>query len=270
MIDLARTVRFCVSFDQSAQARSPDGRHNTFAGWPTMVGIGAFYEIEFVCRGEPDPATGYMMNISTIDRAARMHVLPGIASAILNRPSLGPAKILRDAISAIQPSLNNSLICLRWRLTPYHSVLMNAQSMQEVLITQQFEFSAAHRLHVPALSAQRNQEIFGKCNNPNGHGHNYRLEPQVTVPLHDDELALTLPELERLVDEIVIQRFDHKHLNLDTAEFENVNPSVEHIAKVCYDLLREPISQAGGRLRCVSVWETEKTRCTYPALPGII
>src|SRR6185503_14035284 len=98
---------------------------------------------------------------------------------------------------------------------------------ESISIRQSFEFSAAHRLHVEGLDDATNRRIFGKCNNPTGHGHNYRVDVTVVVAL-DDQARLTLRDLERIVAEQVIDRFDHKHLNRDTAEFASVNPSVEN------------------------------------------
>ena len=138
--------------------------------------------------------------------------------------------------------------------------------MDRFQISQQFDFAAAHRLHSPALDEQRNRETFGKCNNPNGHGHNYRLQVDASASLSDtpERPKLDLAVLERIVNEQVIQRFDHTHLNLDTPEFATLNPSVEHIAKVCHDLLIQPIDHAGGRLELVTIWETDRTSCSYP------
>jgi 6-pyruvoyltetrahydropterin/6-carboxytetrahydropterin synthase len=141
---------------------------------------------------------------------------------------------------------------------------MTTRAPDRVLVSQQFEFSASHRLHVREFSDQRNREIFGKCNNPNGHGHNYCIEVTISRAI-DDPRAISVSQLERIVNETVILRFDHKHLNLDTKEFAALNPSVENIAKVCFELLVDPIGGAGGEVKRVTVWETEKTSCTYPA-----
>ena len=271
MIELARTVRFCVNFDPRWDAQAHHQRHNTFAGWPSMHGLGAFYEIDVICLGQADPLTGYMMNISVIDRAARQHAIPVIQRAVRDRAISNPAEVLRETLRALQPALNQSVVCMRWRLTPYYALAMNTHTPDRVLISQQFEFSAAHRLDAPSLGAERNREIFGKCNNPNGHGHNYRIEVSVSLALDSDRAKqLDLPMLEEIVDRTIIQRFDHKHLNLDTAEFATLNPSVEHIAKVCYELLREPIENAGGTLEWITIWETEKTKCRYPAVRALI
>jgi 6-pyruvoyltetrahydropterin/6-carboxytetrahydropterin synthase len=155
-----------------------------------------------------------------------------------------------------------------WWLSPFYSLTMETHSMDRVLIGQQFDFAAAHRLHCPDLDEQTNREVFGKCNNANGHGHNYRVGVTASVELDGQPPRFRLADLERLVDDRIIDRFDHTHLNLDTDEFAGLNPSVEHIAKVCHDLLREPIAAAGGQLEHVTVWETDKTWCRYPATPA--
>jgi 6-pyruvoyltetrahydropterin/6-carboxytetrahydropterin synthase len=240
-----------------------------------MLGVGAHHELEVVCRGNPDPVTGYMMNISVIDKAVRDVALPMIQRVIDETQSpqiVDPGQALARIVPALQPKLGQSVVSVCWRLSPYYWVAMTASNLNRVFISQQFEFAAAHRLHVDSYSDARNREIFGKCNNPNGHGHNYRIEATVSVPLVTDGLMdrmqehFTLADLEQIVDETIIQRFDHKHLNLDTLEFATLNPSVEHIAKVCHDLLVEPVRSGGGTLARVTIWETQKTRATYPAM----
>ncbi|MCL4160810.1 UNVERIFIED_CONTAM: hypothetical protein GTU68_066239, partial [Idotea baltica] len=97
--------------------------------------------------------------------------------------------------------------------------------------TQQFEFSAAHRLHCDSLSKAQNQEFFGKCNNPNGHGHNYVVEVTVTKDRSD---SMHLSEMESTVKRLIIDPLDHKHLNEDVPEFSELNPTVENIATVIF------------------------------------
>jgi len=160
---------------------------------------------------------------------------------------------------------------VRWRLTPYYSVEMSIDATEIVLLRQQFEFAASHRLHSAGLSDADNRAMFGKCNNPSGHGHNYRIEPCVELCLSGELPALSLGDLERLVNLTLIERYDHKHLNVDTPEFAcaGFNPSVENIARECFHRLSPAIAAhaaaGGARLRHVTVWETDKTSCTYPA-----
>lgn len=131
-------------------------------------------------------------------------------------------------------------------------------------LSQKFEFSAAHRLHNPALSDAENRQAYGKCNNPHGHGHNYEL--QVTLlgtPDPATGLLADLPSVQRTVAAAVLDRFDHKHLNAELPEFAALVPSVENIAMVIYRLLRPRLATPHARLASVTVWETPKTSCEY-------
>ena len=128
---------------------------------------------------------------------------------------------------------------------------------------ERFEFSAAHRLHVATRDDEWNRSFYGKCNNPAGHGHNYELEVVVRSTL--DAVGTPTPDpaaIARLVDETVIERWDHRHLNEDVEDFRDRVPSVEHIALRARDLLEPIVDRAGGRLEELTVWETGKTSCT--------
>ena len=226
-----------------------------------MSSIGAYYELDVTCRGEASEPSGYLINITHIDEAVREHALPLIRDAFG-----GPAHTGGDVLAAVLERLGAALPVpvrtVRWKLTPYHSLTMTADAPDRYLLSQTFEFAAAHRLHSDAMSDEENRAVYGKCNNPSGHGHNYTLRASVAIERGNG--TFTVSTLEGIVDRVVVQRFDHKHLNVDTAEFASAVPSVEHIAMVCHDLLVEPIREAGGALYEVTVWETEKTSCTYP------
>jgi 6-pyruvoyltetrahydropterin/6-carboxytetrahydropterin synthase len=131
-------------------------------------------------------------------------------------------------------------------------------------LSQKFEFSASHRLFRADCDDAENRRLFGKCSNPNGHGHNYEL--QVTLAGDSQRVSgilATLPDFERIVGETIIERFDHKNLNVDVPEFADLIPSVENIARVIYRLLRPRFIDAGAKLAAVTVWETPKTWCEY-------
>lgn len=271
MVLLRRTVRLCINSPGKAhpdpQAASQPGP-NTFAASPPMRGLGRYYELEVACRGEVDKATGYFLNIKVIDQAVRKHAIPIIERACREDASADPHSALGEICREINSALSGVIASVRWRLTPYYSIEMSLERPEHVLIRQQFDFAAAHRLFVPGLTDEENRRLFGKCTNPSGHGHNYRIEPCVQVPLNGGT-RFSLDDLERLTIEAVIDRFDHTHLNIDRAEFspgKGLNPSVENIAKVCYDLLAPTIAghPGGARLTSVTVWETDKTSCTFP------
>ncbi len=113
-------------------------------------------------------------------------------------------------------------------------------------LTRRYRFSSAHRLHNDALSRAENARIYGKCNNPHGHGHNYTLEVTVTGPVDEATgMVYDLGALDRLVDCEVLQRFDHAHLNLDVENFRRRVPTTENLCREIYELLRSRIENGG-------------------------
>ena len=108
-------------------------------------------------------------------------------------------------------------------------------------------FNAAHRLHNPAWSDERNKEVFGLCNSPNFHGHNYDLEVKVTGEIDPETgMVLDLGWLSNLIKHEIEDRFDHKNLNLDVAEFQHLNPTAENIAAVIWRILRAHLPERYG------------------------
>lgn len=125
-------------------------------------------------------------------------------------------------------------------------------------------FNAAHRLYNPAWTDEQNDAVFGKCNNPSFHGHNYELIVKVTgVPDAATGYVIDLKVLSDLIKDEVLERFDHKNLNLDTEEFKQLNPTAENIAIVIYNLLRPHIG-ADKDLQ-VRLYETPRNFVEYPA-----
>lgn len=261
-VQLTRTVRFALAGDGSLRTDQPI--HNGYAGWPAMIGLGRYFQLHVTCRGQADPATGYFINIKHIDQAVRQYSLPIVADAA-GQPDPPMGRLMQRLAESLADPLQRTVCSLSLQLTPSHALALETRAMDHVLISQQFDFSAAHRLHTDTLSDEKNQDVFGKCNNPNGHGHNYRLEVTIRSPIGPDGRIRPVADLDALVDRLIVERFDHKHLNLDTAEFAELNPSVEHIARVCYELLTDPVAdELGGQLKQVRIWETDKTMCSYP------
>lgn len=118
-------------------------------------------------------------------------------------------------------------------------------------------FNAAHRLHNADWTAEKNQEIFGKCNNPNFHGHNYDLIVKLEGPIDPDTgYVYDMKRLKDVIKEHVTKKFDHKNLNLDTDEFKKRNPTAENIALVIWNILREQIETKYDLT--VRLYETER------------
>lgn len=270
MTKLRRTVRFAVN---QASTPNEDRWDNGKAGVPPVIGLGRWFEFTIECEGEPDPATGCLVDIRTIDRVVRNGVAPVVARACAQTPNAEPGQIMSEIVSAARAGIGPSVCAVVWHVTPYYWVRMTTNNANPVRanlvqIAQRFEFAAAHRLHSPALTDEENLATYGRCNNPAGHGHNYQVEPVVEVTLSaDGEQRFTLVDLERCAGRTIIDRFDHKHLNTDIPEFTDRIPSVELIAKTSFDLLAPVIereSDGAARLARVTVWETEKTSATYP------
>lgn len=124
-------------------------------------------------------------------------------------------------------------------------------------------FNAAHRLHNPAWDEQKNDAIFGKCNYPNYHGHNYNLEVKVVGDIDPETgYVIDMKVLKDLIRTEVEDRFDHKNLNLDTDEFKTLNPTAEHIAVVIYNLLRAKLDHRYDLY--IRLAETDRNIVEYP------
>ncbi|MDX2116245.1 MAG: 6-carboxytetrahydropterin synthase [Planctomycetota bacterium] len=273
MLTLRRTVRLVINPGERGEGpgagAGAGGGRSTFAGSPVMRGLGRYYEIDVECAGEPDGRSGYLVDIKEIDAAVRAGAGPVLARVCEEAPRTEPLALMAELAASVARGLGREAARVRWRLTPYYSLEMTGADREHVILRQQFDFAAAHRLHTGALSDAENRAVFGKCNNLNGHGHNYRIEPAVAVAVSGAGGGFGLADLERLTEEHVIARFDHKHLNIDTHEFAaegGVNPTVENIARVCFEHLSRAIGECGkaAELRSVTVWETDRTSCTYP------
>ncbi len=127
-------------------------------------------------------------------------------------------------------------------------------------------FNAAHRLYNKSWSFEKNQEVFGLCNNPNFHGHNYELIVRVTGEIDPETgYVIDLKILKDIISEEVIDRFDHSNLNLDVPEFKDLIPTVENIAVVIYDLIRKRLDKKYNIQ--IKLYETERNFVEYPASP---
>ena len=134
----------------------------------------------------------------------------------------------------------------------------------KIAVSRKEHFNAAHRLYNPAWTFEKNEAVFGKCNNPNYHGHNYELI--VTVigePDIETGYVFDMKVLSDLIKENVLQHFDHKNLNLDTTYFKTLNPTAENIAVVIWQILRQLIDNR-YELK-VKLYETERNFVEYPA-----
>lgn len=147
------------------------------------------------------------------------------------------------------------------RQTFFHCTSLN---LMKVAVYRKAHFNAAHRLHHPGWSDEQNKAVFGLCNNPNYHGHNYELEVKVSGTIDPETgMVVDLGWLANLIRLEVEDRFDHKNLNVDTEEFRSLNPTAENICVVIWNILRAQLpAQYDLQVR---LYETPRNFVEYPA-----
>jgi 6-pyruvoyltetrahydropterin/6-carboxytetrahydropterin synthase len=134
----------------------------------------------------------------------------------------------------------------------------------KVAVYRKEHFNAAHRLYNPAWSEEKNNLVFGKCNNHNYHGHNYELLVKLIGETNPDTgYVIDMKFLSDIIQKNIISKFDHKNLNLDIEEFKNLNPTAENIAAVIWNILREKIENKYDLK--ITLYETERNFVEYPA-----
>jgi len=131
----------------------------------------------------------------------------------------------------------------------------------KISLTRRYRFAASHRLHSPALSEMENERIYGKCNSPYGHGHNYAVEVTITGPVNPDTgMIANLGDLDPFVQREVIEAFDYKYLNEDVPEFQAMVPTTEN---VCGEIHRRLAKFSLARIERVRIEETSKNSFEY-------
>ena len=262
MHKLCRYVRF--SINPFLPVDEPG--FNSFASKPAGDGLSVFLEMGVELAGASDPATGLIVNVSDIDKTVRDYAVPIFAERI--RASYRKAghigyyelaELLKAAWAKLIDRFDPAKLSrLTLKLDPFRTMAMNEADCSMVYYSEKFEFAAAHKLWNERFSEKRNIEVFGKCANPAGHGHNYIVE--VTVKWPQSKRPATR-DFEKVVYEELIKPVDHKNLNEDVAEFRQTNPTVENIAVFAWKKLIGKFPEA--TLHCVTVWESDKTYCSY-------
>lgn len=133
-----------------------------------------------------------------------------------------------------------------------------------IYITRKEHFNAAHRLFRPDFDDDKNLEVFGKCSNPNWHGHNYELFVTIRGPVNPETgFLINLKELSGIINVFVVEKLDHKNVNLEVDFMAGKLASSENLAIAIWEQLEQPILKAGARLHCVKLFETERNFVEY-------
>ena len=132
-----------------------------------------------------------------------------------------------------------------------------------IAVCRKEHFNAAHRLHNPEWSDEKNKKVFGKCNNPHYHGHNYELIVKLVGEIDKETgYVYDMKLLSDIIQEHILKKFDHRNLNLDTEEFKDINPTAENIAVTIWQILRTKIDEKYDLK--ITLYETERNFVEYP------
>lgn len=233
------------------------------AGTPAVDVPAIHLTVGVTLAGNPDPVSGYLIDIKAVDDGVRRHAFDALSDAVFSKNLALPglAVMTYDLLKTAWP--RHAVERVELAMSPYQSSAVTAGEPNVTQLSHRFEFSAAHRLHNAELGDDENRRLFGKCNNPAGHGHNYEVAVTIRGTPDASGRLMASAVLEKLVDEHAISKVDHKHLNEQVEVFGTLNPSVENIARVLYGWLKTPLQRGNASLHSVTVWETPKTSCEY-------
>jgi 6-pyruvoyltetrahydropterin/6-carboxytetrahydropterin synthase len=281
MITMTRRAAFSAGKIDSRTDVDTTGEHD--AACESAEPYGHNYVLDVSVAGEIDPRTGIIVNIKEIDSIVRERIVERFDGKMIHRqaPEFSRRAVTAETLAvwianALQDSLpkevvltavrleETPLIAAEWRSRqPMKSLEDNRAERLEMRTTRVYEFAASHRLHSPHLSDDENRDLFGKCNYPNGHGHNYILEVTVAGPLDDlSGRVMRHEDLDKIVHQEVVDRYDHRHLNYDIPEFEDLVPSTEVVTRMIWQRLVGEIP-APARLVSVLVRETARNIFEY-------
>jgi len=283
MISMTRRLVFSAGKIDCPLEVISDSSNAAFESPEAQQPYGHNYTLDVSVAGEIDPRTGVVVNIKDIDRIVRELVIDRLDRKLINKhiPEFAGRAATSETLavwiaSALQENLPREvgLTAVRVEETPLLAAEWLADSEMnekdnkpenglEMRSTQVYEFAASHRLHSPHLSEEENRELFGKCNYPNGHGHNYILEVTVAGPLDGRTGRVIRPEvLDEIVNREVIDRYDHRHFNYDIPEFRDLIPSTEVVTKMIWERLVGEIPPP-ARLASVLIRETARNIFEY-------
>jgi len=263
-----RRFNFSASHRYWREEWSLEQNEAVFGKCTNRYGHGHNYELFVTVAGAVDPITGMVMNMVELKRLVTM-VLDQFDHKHLNEDTpyfreVIPTteNLVRVLWGLIEPQLPKGVRLAKLRL--YENSDLYAEyfgRQQQATFNRRYEFSAAHRLHAQSLTDEANREIYGKCNNPNGHGHNYQLE--VTVDgLIDAQtgMVIDLVDMDRRVQS-VLDNWDHRHLDYQVAEFAEQPSTAENIVVVLWQRLK---ALFGSQLKHLRLWETANNVFDYP------
>ena len=263
MIRLRREMTFWISLADLGSSDVPQCQgYNSWVGYPPAKGLGFPLHVACLVAGDIDHDTGMVLNVHELDKRLRQIVWPKLIDAI--RKSAGTPEGLgfEQLLGAIWPPLLESLpsVARLVELTLFSSPRLQytMSAPHKMVLCEQFEFSASHRLFNANWTPEKNHQVFGKCSRPGGHGHNYLLEVSVAASVLDESGRLIAIEaFEKVVKQEAIDRLDHRNLDTDISELQGSPSTAENLAAMIYGWLENQF--VGVELESVRVYETPKT-----------
>jgi 6-pyruvoyltetrahydropterin/6-carboxytetrahydropterin synthase len=215
-----------------------------------------------------DPDTGFVVNVSEIDKMVRSKVIPVFEQTIQSFYNCKKSPLLWDMVcllrrcrGIIQGEFTGiELARLRLELNPFRQLIIHAENDGMFIFSEKFEFAAMHRLWNDKFDEKTNYEKFGKCANQAGHGHNYILEVQVQGGIEEVSNGW-LHDYQKVVKEDLLDLMDHKNLNTDVPGLDKLNPTVENLARFAWEKLAEKFNHC--KLFRIKIWENDRTYCVY-------
>ncbi len=259
---LTRRVYFSSGHRYWIPAKSEEENRALFGKWASPYNHGHNYTLEVTVDGPVDALTGMVVNIKDIDDVLQRVIVDRFDGKSINdevehfltRPSSTENLMLyiADVLSRPGESLPAEVQLTKIKLEETHLLYgeLILQPKSKMTLTRIYEFAASHRLHCPGLPEETNLALFGKCNNPAGHGHNYLLE--VTVEGEPDKqtgMMVDLARLDLMVNELVVDRYDHKNFNADIPEFDGRPTTSEVIAQEIFARLDKNLPAKLSRVR---------------------
>lgn len=264
-LSMSRRVTFSSGHRYWKADRSKEENHALFGPWASPYNHGHNYVLWATVSGSIDPRTGMIVNIKRIDDTLRERIVLPFDQKSLNDEV--------EEFESKAPSLENILAVVAKRLRELpHDVKLTHLRLEETerlyaeldltltpmltSLTRTYEFAASHRLHSDQLTSAENIELYGKCNNEMGHGHNYVLEVTIGGDINENTGMLApLDKLDSVVNEEVVDRYDHKNLNTDVPEFADAITTSEVVVQTIWNRL---VNVVPGQLIRVRLFETAR------------
>lgn len=262
MHKLARQIRFSINPFLNDVVQGA----NSYSSKPAGDGLALYFSLWVELVAPADSQTGFVINVVDIDKAVRQTVVPLFDKNISE--SFAQAKhvtlfdlqcLLGQSWGLVKDEFGDAVISnITLELNPFRKIKITSEDRKVLTISEKFEFAATHKLWNEKFSKDKNFEVFGKCANPNGHGHNYIVE--ITVDCQDSQL-IDMGDFQAGVNREFISIVDHKNLNVDISDFGGKVTTVENITTYAWKRLEGKLGSA--KLKSITIWESDRMYCTY-------